>query len=77
MATDVSSVLSILYDAKYFALVPLVVYVLWQQWQSHRRLSQFKGPFWAGITNLWLARSVSRKRAHLDLYEAYLQYGSL
>ena len=77
MAIEVSAVLAILSDAKYLTLVLFIVYVLWQQWQSYRRLSQFKGPLWAGITNLWLARSVSRKRAHLDLYEAYLQYGSL
>lgn len=78
MAIELSAVLPALSDAKIPLLfVLLAVYFLFQQWQSYRRLSQFKGPLWAGLTSLWLARSVSRRQAHLDLYEVYLQYGAL
>jgi hypothetical protein len=77
MAAKLSSALPVLSDGKYPLLGLFVVYVLFQQWQSYRRLSQFKGPFWAGLTSLWLARSVSRRRAHLDLYEVHQQYGAL
>lgn len=76
MAGELSPALSALSDAKYALLVLIVGFFLLQQWQSYRRLAQFKGPYWAGITNLWLARSVSRRRAHLDLFETFLQYGS-
>lgn len=77
MAAEFSSVLAVLSDAKYPVLVIFVIYFVFQQWQSYQRLSSFPGPFWAGLTNLWLARSVSRRRAHQDLYEVYLQYGEL
>ena len=77
MAAEFSSVLAVLSDVKYPVLVIFVVYFVFQQWQSYRRLSSFPGPFWASLTNLWLARSVSRRRAHQDLYEVYLQYGAL
>lgn len=78
MAVERSSpVFSVLSDVKYPVVVLFVLFVLFQQWRSYRRLSQFKGPFWAGITSLWMARSVSRRRAHLDLYETYLQYGTV
>jgi hypothetical protein len=76
MAGELSPALSVISDTKYPLLVLVVGFFALQQWQSYRRLAQFKGPFWAGITNLWLARSVSRRRAHLDLFETFLQYGS-
>lgn len=34
----------------------VLVIITSQQYMSWRRLSQFRGPFWASITNLWMAK---------------------
>jgi hypothetical protein len=76
MSATSSSALDFVYAASYPVLALFFGILLFQQLQSYRRLSNFNGPFWAGLTSLWVARSVSRRRAHLDLYDVYLQYGS-
>jgi hypothetical protein len=68
------SIIDFLYAARYL-LGLLFGTILWKQWSSYRRLSQFKGPFWASITNLWMADMVSRKRQHMDLFEVHQRYG--
>jgi hypothetical protein len=75
MSPPTSSALDLLYTARYSLLALFFGTLLLQQWLSYRRLSHFKGPVWASLTSLWLAGSVSRRRAHLDLYDVYLQYG--
>jgi hypothetical protein len=67
-------ILESFYTAKY--LIPLLVSVVaWQSWNSWYRLSQFRGPFWASVTNLWMANSVAHRRAHLDLFDVSEKYG--
>jgi len=51
--------------------------VIFQQYMSWRRLSQFRGPFWASVTNLWMANSIAHRRPHLDLFEVSQKYGEL
>lgn len=65
----------VLYAVRYQILALLVGLIAWQQWLSYHRLSQFKGPFWYSVTNLWLANSILHRRAHLDLYKVYQTHG--
>lgn len=71
------SVLELLWATRYQCLTLLVGLLLFQQWISWRRLSQFRGPFWASFTNLWMANSIAQRRAHLDLFEVSQEYGSV
>lgn len=64
-------------DIKYLALAVVVIVFLGYQWTSYSRLSNFKGPSWAAITNLWMFKCVYLRRAHLDLYQVSQRYGSL
>lgn len=38
-----------------------------QKYLTYRRLSHFKGPFWAAWTELWLARVTWLSRIHTEL----------
>jgi hypothetical protein len=70
-----TAILELIYSTRYQILALLVGSVIWQQWASYRRLSQFKGPFWASLTNLWMANSVVNRKQHLDLFEVSKKYG--
>ena len=70
-------VLQSAYEVRYHVLGLLVSYILYLQWASYRRLAQFRGPFWASLTNLWMAQSISKRKSHLDLFEVSEKYGSL
>lgn len=66
-----------LYAVKYELLTLVASIVIWQQWRSWHRLSNFKGPFLASLSNLWMANSIAHRRAHLDLFEVSEKYGEL
>lgn len=76
MSPSISSAFDLIYTAGYPLFAVFFGAVLVQQWLSYRRLSDFKGPFWASWTSLWLVGIVNRRKTHLELYETYLQYGS-
>lgn len=65
----------LLTDARY--LIPALLLAIFAgfQWASYRRLSNFKGPFWAGWTNLWMLKSVYLRGQHMDLYNVSQRYG--
>jgi CDP-diglyceride synthetase len=73
MSTIVST-LTLLFTARYLLAIFLTIIVS-LRWITYRRLSNFKGPFWAGITNLWLARLVYLRKPHADLFHASQKYG--
>jgi len=58
-------------------LVSLVGIWVVQKFRSWYRLRHFKGPFLAGISRLWLVRSISGGRFHLDFMEVNQKYGIL
>lgn len=75
MSTFVA-VIELLYSARYLVGLLVAANFIWQQWVSYRRLSQFKGPFWASLTNFWMVNSVLNRRQHLDLFDVSNEYGS-
>ena len=73
----IGSMLDVLFNFKYLLLISFLLgVVVLVEWISYNRLSNFKGPFWASVTNLWMAKSVYYRNAHLDLFHAYQEYGS-
>lgn len=72
-----TSVLEVLYAARYHILLLCLGTIAWQQWTSYRRLSAFNGPVMARFTNLWMAKAVASKEQHLKLFEVYEKYGEL
>lgn len=74
--TVISVIFGILFNVRYLLVALFLGAYVWAQCTSYYRLSNFRGPFWASITNLWMVRSVYLRRAHLDLYHAYQKYGS-
>lgn len=75
MMPTILSILSFLFAARYLLLGISLTIIVSLQWTAYRRLSNFKGPFWAGITNFWLARRVYLRQTHTDLFHASLKYG--
>ncbi|KUJ10127.1 cytochrome P450 [Mollisia scopiformis] len=58
-------------------LVALAGTFVVQTCRSWYRLRHFKGPWLASISRLWLVRSISGGRFHLDFMEVNQKYGSL
>ncbi|GKU10634.1 unnamed protein product [Fusarium langsethiae] len=66
-------------DSRAFALVGFLVIAVYvvttlRQWT---RLRHFKGPAFAGFSQLWLISCVGGGRTHLDLWEACKKYGDI
>lgn len=55
----------------------LVLYVVCERVGSWYRLRHFKGPPLAAFSRVWLARSSTGGRLHLDLKEVNEKYGML
>jgi hypothetical protein len=73
----IGSMLDVLFTFKYLLVVLFLLgVVVLVEGTSYNRLSNFKGPFWASVTNLWMAKSVYYRNAHLDLFHVYQKYGS-
>jgi hypothetical protein len=54
-----------IWDSNYLvSIFILVVYQLWKQWNSYQRLAKFRGPFWASVTNLWMAKNMTSGEKH-------------
>lgn len=70
------SIIEALFASKYVVLVLFLAIITALQFKSYNRLSNFKGPFWAGMTNMWMAKSVYYRNAHLDLFRVHQNYGS-
>lgn len=51
------------------AYLTVSTYVAW------RKLRDFKGPFWAGLTNVWLAWTISLRQTHLAYADVCKKYG--
>ena len=52
------------------------LYIL-QTFRTWYRLRHFKGPIFASLSRLWLARHVAGGRMHLDFQEVNEKYGML
>ena len=65
-----------LYSASYILAIATMIWVLWLQWSSYRRLSKVKGPFWAQITNLWMFCVMAEKKKGTRLLKASETYGA-
>jgi hypothetical protein len=59
-----------------FILVFIVGVYLAQTFRSWYRLRHFKGPLIATLSRIWLVRTVSKGRLHLDFYEVNQKYGT-
>jgi hypothetical protein len=73
--TVIGFIFDFLFTVRYVLLALLVSVLSGLQLASYRRLSNFRGPFWASVSNLWMLKSVYLRKAHLDLYHAYQKYG--
>jgi hypothetical protein len=78
MEINKSSAAEALYFASYVRLLAIatMIWVLWLQWSSYRRLSKVKGPFWAQITNLWMFCVMAEKKKGMRLLKASETYGA-
>jgi hypothetical protein len=62
-------------------LTPQTIVLLWVIWYTtnafltYRRLRQFKGPFWASITKVWLLERDLGGQSHLDMEDICDTYG--
>lgn len=60
-----------------FVLLSFAGWYLLQTFRSWYRLRHFKGPVFATLSRLWLARHVAGGRMHLDFQEVNQKYGIL
>jgi hypothetical protein len=58
-----------------FILISVAGWYLLQTFRSWYRLRHFKGPLFATLSRLWLARHVAGGRMHLDFQEVNQKYG--
>jgi hypothetical protein len=56
-------------------LASIVGVYLVQTFRSWYRLRHFKGPFIAALSRIWLVRTISGGRMHLDFQEVNQKYG--
>jgi hypothetical protein len=64
------------WDNKYLiTFIFVAIYQSWKQWVSYHRLAKFKGPFWASVTNLWMARNMVSGEIHKKVSSTMEEYG--
>ena len=73
MAEIVSSVFS---TAGYSLIACCIVFLLVKQSLVYRRLRQFKGPWLAATSKLWLMECTYKGTMHLDLADVCSKYGN-
>lgn len=61
-------------NAAILVFVLVVAYAIYQYF-VYQRLAQFKGPLWASLTELWLAKVTWESRIHTELREINDRYG--
>ncbi|PQE05318.1 cytochrome p450 protein [Rutstroemia sp. NJR-2017a BVV2] len=59
-----------------FVLIAPLIYVVVTRYQIYQKLSGFKGPFLASISDLWLLKQSLKHRQHHALEEVLDRYGS-
>jgi hypothetical protein len=53
-----------------------IVGIAVRKYFAYHRLAQFKGPFWASWTELWLAKVTWESRIHTALRDVNEKYGT-
>ena len=59
------------------AVSTVILFVIANAIRSYRRLAHIPGPLLAAFSRLWLIKSLSGPRNHLDLFETTQKYGAL
>jgi hypothetical protein len=62
-------------------LIPSIIFIslvsfVVQKYVVYRRLAQFRGPFWASFTELWVVRVTFQSRVHTAMRELSETYGT-